>query len=617
MNIYKDMKLKSAIILAIAFASLLSCKREPATVEIDGNLSVRSASESFRWADGDAVNLFSGDINEKYVLASGAGSNSASFKGDPVSGEEFFALYPYQKNAYQTNGRVVATLPAEQEAMSDGSGHGTGLMIACGAGASLELRQVGMTVRFEITDDTVGEVIISGKNGEVLAGRAAIAWNDGKPSLYTDTGASTQVRVKPAGGADAFEPGVYYASVLASELPDGMKITTKPAKSVLLDKPYGIVGRLHWSGSTASFKDRMVSGMKSIGADWIRTDANWSWVNQSKNSWNFTFFDDNATCAERYGVDLLPILAYDVEWCRPVADYLDDWADYVTRMVERYGDRISSWEVYNEPNHKSYWHGEDPDAARYTKLLKRTYEVVKDLNPDLEVIAGGLAGVPLAYLETCLQNGAADYCEAFNIHPYHLTGKPEDLIADIDNVNALLNKYGCPDKPIWITEVGWTTPDPVGTNGVTQEVQACYVPRTYILMLAKKVKRVFWFEYRAPEATADDHREHYGLVHSDLDIKPSFTAYGTMTAQLPSGSSRPTVVNDGNLWTAHWQNPDGRDVWAFWSADVTVQATLDWEGGLESAVDLYGKPVQLKKGSVSVDGAITYVTGPSQLSLKL
>lgn len=611
------MKLKFAFILAIVSASLLSCKREPAPVNIDGNLTVKAASDLFRWADGDAVNLFTGEIIEKYVLVGGAGSNSASFKGDPFSGEEFFALYPYQKDAYQTNGRVVATLPAEQEAMSDGSGHGTGLMIASGTGSSLELRQVGSIISFEITDNTVGEVLISGKNGEILAGRAAIAWNDGKPSLFTDSGAVTQISVKPAGGADAFEPGVYYASVLASELPDGVKLTTKPAKSVLLDKPYGIAARMHWPGSTASFKDRMVGGMKSIGADWVRTDCNWSWMNQSKNSWNFTFFDDNAASAEKYGVELLPILAYDVEWCRPVVDYLDDWADYVTRVVERYGDRIGTWEVYNEPNHKSYWHGEDPDAVRYTQLLKRTYEVIKGIDPGFTVIAGGLAGVPLAYLETCLKNGAADCCEAFNIHPYHITGKPEDLIADIDNVNALLKKYDCPDKPLWITEVGWNTPDPVGANGVTQEVQARYVPRTYILMFAKNVKRVFWFEYRAPESTADDYREHYGLVHSDLTIKPAYTAYGAMTAQLPSGSSRPSVINDGNLWTAHWQNPEGKDVWAFWSADVTVQATLDWEGGLESASDLYGKPVTLSKGSVSVDGAVTYVTGPSSLSLKL
>ena len=106
--------------------------------------------------------------------------------------------------------------------------------------------------------------------------------------------------------------------------------------------------------------------------------------------------------------------------------YNDDnyYAAYVYKVVERYGDHVKFYEVWNEPDFSSTsnaqspsgtpdsWWDKDPDPCDllwfnapvyyYIRMLRITYEVVKTLDPDGYVCVGGL-GYP-SFLDAIMRN---------------------------------------------------------------------------------------------------------------------------------------------------------------------------------------------------------------------
>ena len=219
-----------------------------------------------------------------------------------------------------------------------------------------------------------------------------------------------------------------------------------------LQDPYAIcahVSRGELAVATDEFKR-----LSEIPVNWVRTDYDWSGIQPNQEKWNYDHLDKLLTISKAANVNILPILDYDVKWAHPAYKNLDLWAEYVQKTVSRYAKDIRYWEVWNEQN--GFWdkpaRGED-----YTPLLKRSYETIKAIDPDLQVLYGGTAGVPIGYIDASLKAGAAPYFDIMNVHPYNWHGTPENMIPQLKQLKELMAKYGVAHKPIWITEVGWST----------------------------------------------------------------------------------------------------------------------------------------------------------------
>ncbi|MEI7503190.1 MAG: glycoside hydrolase, partial [Paludibacter sp.] len=79
----------------------------------------------------------------------------------------------------------------------------------------------------------------------------------------------------------------------------------------------------------------------------------------------------------------------------PPKDY-NKWEDLIRNVVQHWTDRygkeeVKSWyfEVWNEPNHPSFWTGTQEE---YFKLYKYTVQAVKSVNPDYRVGGPATAG---------------------------------------------------------------------------------------------------------------------------------------------------------------------------------------------------------------------------------
>jgi hypothetical protein len=144
-----------------------------------------------------------------------------------------------------------------------------------------------------------------------------------------------------------------------------------------------------------------------------------------------------------------------------------DFGDAAGFLARRYADRPDLvYEIWNEPNQAASWdsrHG--PDAALYAGMLRAAYTQIKSAAPAATVLGGSIAFNDLAYLDWMYQAGAQGSFDGLAIHPYCQPGCPPDSTTDTYNSFTLavtqmeqrLADNGEPDKPIWITAMGWSS----------------------------------------------------------------------------------------------------------------------------------------------------------------
>ena len=196
--------------------------------------------------------------------------------------------------------------------------------------------------------------------------------------------------------------------------------------------------------------------IRQMGAGWVRCDFDGRVVERQPGVWDFACYDAIVAACEAAGLQLLPILYEPPKWSYPAYEHLDAWGDYVQRVVAHYGQRLPVLEIWNEPNINPFW--KNPNPTNYLAVLRRAYEVVKAHDPSLRVALGGMAGVPLDFIEEIYRLGGARHFDIMNVHPYTNLREPESRAdAWLEQLHALMAKYGDADKPLWITEMGWPT----------------------------------------------------------------------------------------------------------------------------------------------------------------
>lgn len=227
----------------------------------------------------------------------------------------------------------------------------------------------------------------------------------------------------------------------------------------------------------------------------------WLEIEPTREEWHWEYPDFVVRAAGHYGLDLIVRLDRQPFWATELAvdgaappDNLDDYASFAGTVAQRYQGQIRGYIVWNEPNLAKEWGGRPPDPAAYTELLRRAYEAIKAADPEATVVSAGLASTnhqndeamdDRVFLEAMYQAGARDYFDALGAHPYGFAYPPGDPQGTHDGLNLarlldlreIMEAHGDGDKPIWITELGWTTAG-VGEGSwltVTPQQQADYL----------------------------------------------------------------------------------------------------------------------------------------------
>ena len=228
------------------------------------------------------------------------------------------------------------------------------------------------------------------------------------------------------------------------------------------------------------------------------------------------------------------------------------FAYFVFKAVERYGDRVHWWQVWNEVDTPTYWPG---TAEEYARLVEVAFHAARYANTEAKLVMSGLQDRPLdptndrpdaerivnalKARSTIYRNYRyIDYFDAYAIHSYL------GPWAAINFLHWLHTTMGLNDIPIWLTETG-VNADP---TVVDEESRASYVLQLVSYLLAKGgdygLDRFFHF-------ALDNAVHHTGLLDctgtgcSNANRREMYFAYETVNQYLRD--ARPVNVSGSPL----------------------------------------------------------------------
>lgn len=173
----------------------------------------------------------------------------------------------------------------------------------------------------------------------------------------------------------------------------------------------------------------------------------------------FAGWDQKNTQSEKEALDFA---YYDYKASSPkdIAEY----QNFLTKMVERYKDKVAVWEIGNEPENPGDGYQNNPDG--YFDLVKITSETIKKADPEAKITNGGAMPVVgmresdsfKAYWTKFFALGGGQYLDYFNVH-YNIERSPDTKL-DSDTFeknlmafNNLMDENGG-RKPLYLTEFG-------------------------------------------------------------------------------------------------------------------------------------------------------------------
>ena len=286
---------------------------------------------------------------------------------------------------------------------------------------------------------------------------------------------------------------------------------------------FGAQAFLWWRPEIA---DRDLDLMQEAGFRWVKQAFAWETIEGAgKGQFDWSVADRVVTHVNDANLKLLARLSSDPEltnfWAGHPPQNADHFADFAYAVASRYNCTpqaagcIQAFQVWNEPNLAREWGGNRPNPAEYAEFLRKAYAAIKRGNPNAIVISAGMAPTgdnnAVAMPDDIFYDGmyqamggnSSGYFDMLGVHGAGFAAPPEldpaQAAADqryggyrffafrhVEDIRAIMEKYGDSAKKIVLLEFGWTY-DPVNASykwhgadaGITDMVQAEYLQRAY------------------------------------------------------------------------------------------------------------------------------------------
>jgi hypothetical protein len=304
---------------------------------------------------------------------------------------------------------------------------------------------------------------------------------------------------------------------------------------------------------------------------WVRDYHRWYWFETTNDNFTIRTLDSWYGALKRAGLGVMATVEFATNWSSSngnfmgnpnntgdgthTADYAEH-ADYLAQLTARFGrtkfaandpristsDKVTGLgyldyiESYNEPDY--WWWTPTFPASKYAKMLEADYNGynvpitaavpvagVKNVDPTMGMIHGGVLGTDTAYLTDVMRNLDAGQ-KPFDAINYHIMmaggpnigGKsPESggLVSTIQEMKAWRDA-NVPGTPVWITEIGWDTYSAGTTKSkiwAPEANAANYLLRSLGLAAASGVDRMFYYIYKDPNPNDATQYMSMGLVN--------------------------------------------------------------------------------------------------------
>jgi polysaccharide biosynthesis protein PslG len=327
--------------------------------------------------------------------------------------------------------------------------------------------------------------------------------------------------------------------------------------------------------------------VRELGARVIRKGLYWGAVEKEKGVYDFERYDRLMNDAEELGLTVVGCLygnnkLYEDHGAVAIRtkEGREGFAGFAAAMAERYKGRNVLWEIWNEPNVRTFWrkdgtHNSDEFAGEYTDLVMAAVPAMLKADPDCFVMAGSVSNYwepSYQWTEHCLRRGIlSSGIRGWSVHPYGVR-TPEEFAIGHSRTRELLTKYGAPaDFAMLNTERGFaaqaggldhTGGQGEGWSGGAQhgalDYQAWHFVRQFMVDQMNDVKLTVWYEWAGAEG--------FNLFTGDPK-HPAHHAATVMIEQLDGYRFVRRLEADSELdYVLLWQNQEGARKLVAWTA---------------------------------------------------
>ncbi|MBM3667313.1 MAG: hypothetical protein FJW90_07520 [Actinobacteria bacterium] len=329
------------------------------------------------------------------------------------------------------------------------------------------------------------------------------------------------------------------------------------AGSAAAATPRGFYGIVPAADPTEAEFTRMADG--KVGT--LRLNFSWESVQPTgPGSFDWARYDSLIGQAAQSGIMVLPTIYGSPSWAAAKPQYppqgarLADFRTFVQAAADRYGPsgdfwslnpqlprrEIFDWQLWNEVNSPSFWLP-TPNPKQYKQLALAARAGLDAAAPGTRLVMAGLFLTPRVkngvfltkYLAGLYKLGGKNLFDSVSMHPYSPT--PRRALNAIEQVRALLGELKDKRKPLWLTEVGWSTGGTKTPLTVSLKVQAKYLRETFKLAAANRkryrIAGVVWYSLR--DVPGPVWFNSTGLFTASGAAKPSWHAFAALTGGIP------------------------------------------------------------------------------------
>lgn len=328
--------------------------------------------------------------------------------------------------------------------------------------------------------------------------------------------------------------------------------------------------------------------MQADGATSVRDDLQWAFVEPVQGEFNWSVPDEIVTLSAEHHMHALLIVDTTPEWANGASKSNKNWywvppsnpatyGVFAATVAARYGPGGAFWkenpsvprymlaglELWNEENINMFWGGRTPNPQVYAGMLIAAYSRIKQADPAMTVLVGGLApegaydditcsGTTspsgghnaqrwngLNYLQALYADGIHGHFDAIAWHSYTFWGETtaaemmqynicsswSQLASTPLSVRSLMVAHGDGNKRVWMTETGVPT-------CIANATYDCVVLAQQADLATDELRQwqswswsggFYWYELR-DEKGANGTQAHYGALYSNNSPKPAYKA---------------------------------------------------------------------------------------------
>jgi hypothetical protein len=285
------------------------------------------------------------------------------------------------------------------------------------------------------------------------------------------------------------------------------------------------------------------------------------------------------------------------------------YKDIVEYLLKQHGDKISTYEIWNEQDSQHYWLGK---VEEYIAFWRMAVPMIRELDPSARVMIGGLTGFDHRFLEELIRNGVIKEADLLAFHPY--AGAEAAWDKPFGNIQGQLYSMG-QNIEIYNNEVGFPVERTFGFTDAkfpyTVTTQSRMTNVAIARLLANAVAKFSIFH-----AGGDDHpfahidpngkprpayhvlQDYFRLGQNDgrrLDVSMSRADGGAQTGVYLAGSQHAdgavtVVINPAEVQPLRYDAPDDAVVPPI-SVPLILRVPLSQQGAWKAALDGQQVPV--------------------------